>query len=599
MSSINSVNNEEKYNEKEKILLGCNSEMADESASAILWINNFYRKKAQEFRLYNDNVAQYVLPEFWQTKEEFCGAKDYSIKVYKTVIIELAKQMDALHHTSFGEKGWDIILFQWLYIYIESFYDKYVRISYAVSRYPDLFMKSSDTWYIPRENYLADDEILQTQQYNDVYNFLFLGCEDNLAEEQCQIIQYAHGECEDSTGKSRLRKMIVDLIKRMVCTQELTMYFSASGYLDLSKTTLEILSRGRICRLMLPCLEMAENGISLEMRKGLKRNLDFADPFINMIYEYLWKHIPLKYVEDFQVHYAKYKEMKLQYPAKLVDGVNVYSNLYYKIFVADAINHGSEFEMIQHGGNRCIEKYIGWWEIEIANKYYSWGNGFVKDNRGNMYAMPLSKTLSIKKSRRRQDKILFVGYVNYPYITRFWNFYTMKMEEFYEQEDGFFRALEEKGRNKLRVRCYPNDLWWERKKTLGLKFPWMQFDQNPRYYTSLFETKLVVTNLISTTCMESINCDIPTIIFCSADFFVPDENAVEILNELRRVQVLVDDPKDAADIINKNEEHIEEWWNEKERKKVLNKFKQMYAPHSMWGKYKWINQLLKESRVGN
>ena len=111
------------------------------------------------------------------------------------------------------------------------------------------------------------------------------------------------------------------------------------------------------------------------------------------------------------------------------------------------------------------------------------------------------------------------------------------------------------------------------------------------------EAKLVVTNVISTTCMESINCDIPTIIFCSDDFFVPDENAVEILNELRRVKVLFDDPKEAADFINNNLECIDAWWKEPERKAVVSRFREMYASRGRFPKLKWIREMLKESKA--
>ena len=271
----------------------------------------------------------------------------------------------------------------------------------------------------------------------------------------------------------------------------------------------------------------------------------------------------------------------------------VYSSFLFTIFAADSINHGGKLEIVQHGGNYCIEKYIGLWEFEIADKFYTWGNGFVAKNKGNMFAMPTPKTLSVRK--RKRQNILFVGYAFRPYVAMFRNLYTMKIEEVYREEDLFFQELSQMSKETLRVRCYPVDPWWGRKESLVRKFPWMQFDDNPNYYISMSEAKLIVTHIISTTCMESINCDIPTIIFCSKDFFIPDENAIEILNELRRVQVLFDDPKNAAELIN-NIPTVDAWWNETERKAVVSRFRKMYASRGSFPKWKWIKEMMRECR---
>ena len=55
--------------------------------------------------------------------------------------------------------------------------------------------------------------------------------------------------------------------------------------------------------------------------------------------------------------------------------------------------------------------------------------------------------------------------------------------------------------------------------------------------------------------------------------------------------------QDAADFINKNEQRIESWWNEKERKEVVNRFRKMYASHDCFAKLKWIREILKESKT--
>ena len=65
---------------KERVCLGCNciAECLDQEAKAVLWINDYYKRKAKKLQLYPENVSQYVMPGFWQTQEGFCRAKEYS-----------------------------------------------------------------------------------------------------------------------------------------------------------------------------------------------------------------------------------------------------------------------------------------------------------------------------------------------------------------------------------------------------------------------------------------------------------------------------------------------------------------------------------------
>lgn len=588
---------------KKDICLGCNCipEYLDMDAKAVLWINDYYMNKAKELHLYSEDVEQYVMPKFWQTKEEFCGAKDYCLNVYKIVIKELAGQLDIMHHTSFGEKGWDVLLWHWLEGYIEAFYDKYIRIRYAADNYPALYLKERDVWYIPKENDLPDSEQLQAQQYQDIYYFLYYNdMVVDTIEKQYEVIEPKLPETERNREPDKsVKHTIAGMLKKLICRNEVNLYIDTS-YLAISKPLLELLSRGRIRKLELPQETMFRNIVSVDIRRKIKREKDYEDEFINLIYDCLWQHIPMKFVEDFQNHYEVFQELNLKKPVKIVDSNMIYNDILFQIYVAEALNHGGKLEIIQHGGNYCVEKYIRWWEFEIAYKYYAWGDGFVKNNKGNMCAMPVPKTLAVKiKKRKKRRNILFVGYKYRPYVACLWNLYVMKWEEVYRREDLFFQALNSESREKMRVRCYPNNPWWDRKDMLRQKFPWMRFDDNLNYYSSMLKAKLVVTSLIATTCMEAINCDIPTIILCSEDLFIPDENAVAILNELRKVQVLIDNPEDAADLINKNEERIEAWWNETERKAVVSRFRKMYTSRGCFPKVKWIKEMLQESKAVN
>lgn len=588
--------------DEKKICLGCNCmpEYLDMDAKAVLWINEYYRDKAKGMCLYDKEVEHYVMPKFWQTAEEFCGAKDYCLKVYKTIIAELTAQLEIIHHTHFSERGWNVILQNWLEGYIESFYDKYKRGRFAVEYYPALYVKDRDIWYIPRGNDLQNSEVLQIQQYYDIYQFLYHGnAVVDTDRKKWDILESEIQETEQTCPTDKnIKYTASNILKKMIYKNDGVLLLDKRIYLNMSKTILELLSGGRIRRLELPDGAAPQNIVSINMRKQLKRDIDYGDEFINLIYDCVWKHIPMQFMEDFQYYYEISQKLDVKMPVEIVDSTACYNDIVFKFFVAEALKQGSKLAIIQHGGNHGLEKYIRSGELEVADKYYTWGNDFVKNNRGNMCAMPLPKTLRIKRGKRgKRGGVLFVGYMYRPFVSCFWHLWSVKMEELYREEDIFFQGLRQECQKELTVRCDPNDSWWERKTRLAQKFPWMRFDSNRSYYKSMAETRLVVTNLISTTYIEAINCDIPTLIFCSEKFFVPDENAVGMLNELRRVKVFLDNPYDAADFVNQHLDSIDSWWKEPERKAVVDRFREMYGSRGKFPKWKWIREMLKESKA--
>jgi len=100
--------------------------------------------------------------------------------------------------------------------------------------------------------------------------------------------------------------------------------------------------------------------------------------------------------------------------------------------------------------------------------------------------------------------------------------------------------------------------------------------------------------LYSTGYLESLFLNLPTILIFSKSFCVTRNTAKEDFNELKKVNILFDNPINAANFINKNYNNLEEWWFDPELQKIREKFCKKYARKTN-KPFKNFKQILKNA----
>lgn len=140
----------------------------------------------------------------------------------------------------------------------------------------------------------------------------------------------------------------------------------------------------------------------------------------------------------------------------------------------------------------------------------------------------------------------------------------------------FFRELHIHLRKKAVFR-HRDDTNWGYVAALEKKYPEIEIDDsfiNNRYLS--FENRIknsrisVVETIHSSTFFHSIMYNVPTIIIDNCEYRGFFSDAVcDLLEPLKRVRVWVETPEEAANIVNEYYDDIDEWWNEPERKKIV------------------------------
>lgn len=562
-------------------------ELFDENASRVLWMHPLYKERKENIlgKPFPRDIKEYLLPKFWSEKEQLISAHEYCQDVKERFLKILSLQLDNMHMTNYGVEGWRLFCGLWLESYLSSMYDKYVRLKYVKEYYQKCYILQDEAFYIEKNTYCILDARIHDQQYIDICKNLGIEVSYDIAASYKQI--QSQNEKIYNKKKYKFSKSIY---------RKSPVLYLYENHLTINKEFLEFISKGRIRKLQFNFKEVEElqSPISFGLREGFKRKAEFDNEFENMAFDLLGKYIPMIYVECFAELQKCYIRNQIPIPKVIVDSNNNYGDMLFKLLVYDTIKNGGKLNIIQHGGNYCLDRYTCDRESEIATKLYTWGEQKIKENH---YSMNICKLC--KKNRRKTKKdILFVDYtwpLNPRYMKNMQVFWAYEIEQ---ETFDFYRNLDRHIAVQFLMRSRANDDGWHRKERLLQEFPEMRFDTNSSYYKSLESTKLVITNNISTTYIEALAMNIPTIIILKEEYFLPEKTAIEILKELREVQVIISDAKDAARLVNKIGNDVEAWWNEKKRRLIVKKFLRLYGVNQgTLSKLKWYQEIIKESKA--
>jgi putative transferase (TIGR04331 family) len=128
---------------------------------------------------------------------------------------------------------------------------------------------------------------------------------------------------------------------------------------------------------------------------------------------------------------------------------------------------------------------------------------------------------------------------------------------------------------------YPHDFGWDTKKRFNSNGIFCGFSKrNDSFFKLLNNSRLCVTNVDSTTYLQSLNFNFPTIIFFNKNISIMTEEFLRDLEVLKEVKVFFDTPDQAANHTNLVWDSVEEWWTTKKVQDAVNFFCDKYSKRS-------------------
>ena len=518
------------------------------------------------------NIAEY----HWNNRDQLYEDYRYILKLYEHILSSLVEEFNKIHKTKKKERYWRIILGPWLLIFLAVIYDRWQILDKTINEYnvTDIYILKCRREDI---NSLTMEEFLQSIK-SDNWNLQIFS--DILKYRNDNNINFhkISGISTDFNKKNNnlsANKNKLDSIKNYLRNIDLgSRYVFCETYLsNIDNLFLQIK------------LKQFPNFPNFKQIEKIKKSDNFREwnlkfnyvkknKFEYYIQELIPQIIPTNYLEGYDLIN---KEIKNTYDKKKRPEIIWTSNSYFlndlfKVWCAKYVEKGSKLFIGQHGGHYGIGKFdlMENHEYKICDKYLSWG---WSNNSQKIIPVGIFKNKKIKKFIKRSKLLLLLSGTS-RYTT---NLISMPLAgqwlKYFEDQKQFYYNLTNEIKKNSKVRLYPQDNGWFQRKRWTNYFPKTKFIQNNEsYYKSLSYSKIVVSGWNSTTYLETLYNNIPTILFWDLKYFELRDEVLDIFKDMKRVGIFHDSPISAASHLNDKWEDIDDWWNEKDVLEIKKEF---------------------------
>jgi len=493
----------------------------------------------------------------------------------------------------------------WLPHYIHALYDRYLHVSSALKLYPELHTICLDEACFMTPNTTVDFiELLKSDLYNlQVFSKMMGKLKGQFPKKMVNQEQYLNldasvHKASSNRAVSFTKKLLAKVFSSVGRKEKKIIYHNA--YFARGAEMRLLLKTGfSISPFFYPDIDF-ENRECSQRARGLIKTASFGEnEFERILFDFIAEDIPVIFIEKYQEVREEVSRLYDYKPSAVMSATSWHYNDVFKLCAAGLAEKGVKLVGLQHGGNYGIIKYFlqERQELSIVDRFYSWGW-----TRVGVHAsiVPLTPTKLVGRERtsagKRSTDVLYYFatwsryLIQFPLTIGYWSRYFQNIEI-------FGRALSEKVKLNLRLRPHREDLGWDVSERLKDIFsgdvPVETWDLP--FAESLKNCCLFVCGhpTYSTTFIESLYINKPTILFYDPAFTAnrlhPD--AVEYYEDLKSAGMLFDSALDAAAQVNRVYERVDEWWSERKRQDVVNKFLHRFGRVSDNAMNDWMKEL--------
>lgn len=531
-----------------------------------------------------------VINSRWPERGKLLDVYNYVNNLYEQLLSCLAEALNSIHNVNYSKRYWRIVLGPWLFHYIHILYDRYMSLRVVIEDYPEFttYLLAENNFIVPKSTIdfilLSCDDPYNLQIYTKILSLIG----KDFPRKNYEIISKPHGPQKDSIKRLVLNNLskLFRFNYRVILNDP---YFNRLTELKIvMRTQWKVFPNINIMT-KLPAIS-----VDSKKREDIAHFLPSGNEFYYILKNTLPTDIPICYVEAYK--YIEH-EMHANYPAApegIVSAISWYFDEPFKQWAAFSAENGTKLMGIQHGGNygSCLFMAVEDHELAITDKFYSWGW-----ERSGCYAkvvvMPATKLSSRKSLGECKEKrgILFVGTATPRYLCRFQDFNNYRFADYLQWQLKFVNGILPKMHNELRVRPHNEEYGWDNRQRWEEAFPDLPIEgRQVPFLKSLENCRLYVCDHLSTTFVEALAANKPTILFWDPFANELREEAKPYYDALHSVGILYYSPQDAAKAVNVVYDDIESWWNEPSRQDARQFFCNRFAKTSADPVKEWVNE---------
>ena len=517
----------------------------------------------------------------------------YLLNLKERIIFSLIDFLNDFHKIKKDYKYWNFIIGPWLLQLLHVTYDRWsVFSSHKELENQDLFTLIVDT---PMENLIPDEMHLAKRfYYQDLWNHFLFG---EIIKFKKQI-QFEKISSDDQINLNKIVKngnkikfsfknKLIDLfffvnnifnsqdkINKLIFTTNFHYKFQLKTFLKLKIFPIFLKSPP----------SYGENQINYGIRKKVI-NFDANSNYENFLEKNICKFMPKSLIENYneilKVNLKFYKNFKTR--NFFISQLETIDQI--KFYIAESQN--SKRIIYQHGGNYGLSKFHFREQIEIeASDYYltfGWGKAQameylnLEDKNKIINFYPIHLLNELNPSPKKDFLYLVLDeFPNYFYEYHP-NYDAHSYKLYFKNIINFIKNLDLDNRKKLIIRLYPQKFNPDIPKILKNCFPEIKIDYaNSDFISQVSKAKLCIIANNSTTFLQTLRLNIPTIIFWDDKIVRLRSTPSKNFENLKKCGIFYNNPLDAAIFCNKNKK-VYKWWSSSQNKKIVDDFVNEFA----------------------
>lgn len=512
-----------------------------------------------------------IVPYHWDDREQLYRDYLYLCGLYESLLVELSDTLNAFHGVQHSQRYWRILVGPWLGYFTQILFDRWTMIQRAAQDYSIAGTVMLD---FPPEQIIPNDmKDFVGKFLNDSWNHHIYGrILSDWTSIHCERIPiHTPSDTQRCSATLPFSRRLKRIGARVL--SELAGIFSRrsdaffiSTYLPLSLDFWLQLSLGQVPKLWRspPSPVVIPNQ---KIRQQFSLVKDGTSGFEQCVRRLIAEQIPTLYLEGYQKLQATVDRLHWPKQPKLIFTSNNYNaDEIFKAWAGIQIENGHPLVIGQHGGTcgASLWNFIEEHEQNIADRCLTWGWSDNETKRHPTCALKLQGTsLGLWNPR---GGILLVTMVMPRYS--YWMYSGMVAGQTISYMNDQFRfaaSLPGDLKQKLLVRLYPNDWGWSQAERWKNCQPDIKLASTRSSFRSqMHQSRLVVATYNSTTFLETLGLNIPTIIFWDPIYWELRRSAQPYFDCLKKVGIFHETPESASSKVSEVWKDVAGWWDQPE-----------------------------------
>jgi len=513
----------------------------------------------------------------WNDRDKYYSDYQYLDSLYEKKLFFLSQKLGKMHGVTTNVRFWRIIIGPWLRFLNDSVFDRYENVSslkklHKIENTLILQYKLSD--WAP-SNFAGFYKQFTSDAWNHV---VFSECIKELGLPHTDLdIKLKDKEEAQLNLKDKL------INKVLLLTNKLTPSFLNKIVIISPYVGIGILFKWQLQLGQLPFLSREQNfklskKIEKKKRDLLKDN-NVKDGYERLLDKLIVDLMPFNYVENFDIFYKKSLAYYPKNPSIIYTANAYQANDSFKFWVAHHTENKIPFALGQHGGNMGIAQITQSedHQVSIADVYLSWG--WNDSKKINIKALPAPQ-LDKKTPKYKKNGDIVMALSDYPRY--FYCQYSVPVAsqflQYINDQIEFINVLNINLRGKLKIRLASDNFAWSLEdRLIDSGYGNLLDNSKERFIPRLNNCSLSISTSNTTTFLETLSLNFPTIVFFNPDLHEIREDAKAAVASLRSVGILHETPDSAANFLNELGGEVECWWRGKELQKIREEFCNTYA----------------------